>query len=59
MLESKEANHVVPVCPHCSERLHEIWFRAVRSLLGRRYVYLCPACHKVLGVSHRKGFWMG
>ena len=27
--------------------------------LGKRYVYFCPNCKSVLGVSHRKGFWMG
>jgi hypothetical protein len=26
---------------------------------GKRYIYSCPSCNNVLGVSHRKGFWMG
>jgi hypothetical protein len=33
--------------------------RFLRGFLGRRYLYFCPHCRKVLGVSHRKGFWMG
>ena len=59
MIESKEVEQVLPVCPHCTEHLREIWFRRLRSVLGRRDVYFCPRCHKVLGVSNRKGFWMG
>ncbi|NIM02234.1 MAG: hypothetical protein GTN89_15925 [Acidobacteria bacterium] len=59
MIEIKEKNDVTPVCPHCSEQVREVWFREIRGTLGRRYVYFCAACHKVLGVSHRKGFWMG
>ena len=30
-----------------------------RTLLGKRYLYFCSACHKTLGVTHRKGFFMG
>jgi hypothetical protein len=56
-LESKE--DVQPVCPHCQEELRTIWMRELRGVLGRRYVYFCSHCRKVLGVSHRKGFWMG
>ncbi len=59
MIELKQKDDVVPLCPHCSEPLHELWFRELQSSLGRRYVYLCSRCRKVLGVSHRKGFWMG
>jgi len=33
--------------------------RELESMLGKRYIYFCPNCRKVLGVSHRKGFWMG
>jgi len=54
-----EKTDVVPICPHCSEELHTVWFRKVESPFGNRYIYFCPACKKVLGVSHRKGFWMG
>jgi hypothetical protein len=27
--------------------------------MGKRFVYFCGTCRKVLGISHRKGFWMG
>lgn len=48
-----------PVCPHCGKEIHEIAARRVESVLGVRFLYFCCDCRKVLGVSHRKGFWMG
>jgi hypothetical protein len=54
-----ERPDVAPICPHCSEELHTVWFRKLASQFGTRYVYFCSSCKKVLGVSHRKGFWMG
>ena len=36
-----------------------IYFREISGFLGKRYVYFCALCKKVLGVSHRKGFFMG
>ena len=59
MIELKEKKTVTPICPHCSEALDELCFQELMGFLGRRYVYFCARCHKVLGVSHRKGFWMG
>jgi len=59
MIEIEERNDVMPICPHCSEVLNAIWLRQIRSWLGRRFIYFCPNCRKVLGVSHRKGLWMG
>lgn len=59
MIQVKEKNDVTPVCPHCTQPVHEVWFRELRGVFGKRYVYFCAACKKVLGVSHRKGFWMG
>ena len=58
-MELKQKEDVKPICPHCEEPLEDIWFCGLRGFLGRRYVYFCPRCRKVLGVSHRKGFWMG
>ncbi|MCL4785403.1 MAG: hypothetical protein KJ070_01215 [Verrucomicrobia bacterium] len=49
----------MPVCPHCGKEIHEIAARRVESALGVRFLYYCCDCRKVLGVSHRKGFWMG
>lgn len=56
-LELKE--DVMPVCPHCSGDIHTLWTKEISGALGKRYLYFCPHCRKVLGVSHRKGFWMG
>ena len=59
MIKLKEKDDVTPLCPHCSEPLDELWFRELKGLLGRHYVYFCARCKKALGVSHRKGLWMG
>jgi hypothetical protein len=59
MIHTRQKDDVEPVCPHCSQVVEELWFRELRGVLGRRYVYFCSRCRKVLGVSHRKGFWMG
>jgi hypothetical protein len=59
MLRAEEKNDVSPICPHCAKELMRVWYRALESVFGKRYVYFCPECKKVLGVSHRKGFWMG
>ncbi|MFW5972305.1 MAG: hypothetical protein ACOCRL_02335 [Bacillota bacterium] len=48
-----------PVCPFCEAELDQLWSKELKSSFGKRYVYFCPECNKVLGVSHRKGFWMG
>ena len=59
MIVVTEKQDVAPICPHCSEPVGEIWFQELKGFLGRRYVYFCGSCKKILGVSHRKGFWMG
>ena len=59
MIQCQEKNDVDPICPHCEKSLRILWVRQVAGFLGRRYVYFCAECRKVLGVSHRKGFWMG
>lgn len=59
MIECIEKRDVTPICPHCNEPLTALWYRVLSGLLGKRYVYFCPQCRKALGVSHRKGFWMG
>jgi len=58
-LQLIERNDVAPVCPHCKVELDTVWYRELSGSFGRRYVYLCPDCRAVLGISHRKGFWMG
>lgn len=59
MIECIEKDDVAPICPHCSAAIEQLWVRVLKSLFGRRYIYFCASCRKVLGVSHRKGFWMG
>ncbi len=59
MIQIIEDASETPVCPHCEKEIRELAAREVRSFFGRRYVYYCRSCRKVLGVSHRKGFWMG
>lgn len=58
-MQSIQKDNTDPVCPHCNTTLKDIWFKALSSSFGKRYIYFCPHCHKVLGISHRKGFWMG
>lgn len=59
MIEAIEKNDTLPVCPHCKAELPKVWYRRIMSILGKRFVYFCPSCRAVLGISHRKGFWMG
>lgn len=59
MIEIEEQYEKYPICPFCSTRIVKLHLHAIRSFLGKRYVYSCSHCLKVLGISHRKGFWMG
>ena len=61
MPELTKRDDVFPICPHCEKALYEIWYREIKTGwgMGRRFVYFCSSCHKTIGVSHRKGFWMG
>ena len=54
-----EANPTLPKCPHCSADVRELHMTEIKATFGRRYLYYCSECQAVLGVSHRKGFWMG
>ena len=58
-MELEERTDVTPLCPHCDTPQSRILYRTLSAFLGRRYVYFCASCKKILGVSHRKGFWMG
>jgi hypothetical protein len=58
-IELVERNDATPICPHCETPIEKLHFQLLSQFLGRRYIYFCSACSKVLGVSHRKGFWMG
>lgn len=59
MINIVETNTDIPVCPYCEKDVHNVLCREINSTFGRRYIYFCAECKKVLGVSQRKGFWMG
>jgi len=59
MIECVENDAETPICPHCNAQLDKVFCRALTSLFGKRFIYFCSNCKKTLGVSHRKGFWMG
>lgn len=59
MITVTEMKDVAPVCPHCSEEITELWFRELPTVFGRRYIYFCSQCRKVLGITHRKGNLVG
>ncbi len=57
-MQAEERPDITPFCPHCEQPV-SLQFRRVAGALGKRYIYFCGLCKKVLGISHRKGFWMG
>lgn len=52
-------------CPYCGHDLDGVNADLLAAsssgvfAFGKRYIYSCPSCNKVLGISQRKGFWMG
>ena len=48
-----------PICPHCDQPIDGLMSRNIRSDAGRGYVWACPRCTRVLGVSHRSGYVLG
>ena len=59
-LKLKLETGVLPRCPHCEKDIETVAYNELAgAAFGKRYVYFCPSCRKTLGVSHRKGFWMG
>ena len=59
MIATERKDNITPLCPHCETPQKAIHYQAASGRFGKRYVYFCASCKKVLGVSHRKGFWMG
>ena len=59
MLNLERKDDVDPVCPHCKAELRIVWYRELAGILGKRFLYFCPECKASLGISHRKGFFMG
>ncbi|MEM7275062.1 MAG: hypothetical protein AAF547_18410 [Actinomycetota bacterium] len=48
-----------PICPHCDREIDGLMSRAIDANAGRGYVWTCPRCLRVLGVSHRSGYVLG
>ena len=59
MIPTEEREEINPICPHCKKEVLRVFFRELLTTFGKRYIYFCSECRSVLGVSHRKGFWMG
>ena len=59
MVNLERKDEISPICPHCKQELGTIHFTELSGILGKRYIYYCPECRSCLGVSHRKGFFMG
>ena len=59
MVQIRETTDKPAICPHCEKTLGRMNAIKTKSAFGVRFVYSCGHCNKVLGVSHRKGFWMG
>lgn len=59
MIQIKDTDQETPICPHCEKEQHVINCRQIKTTFGVRYIYFCGHCKKTLGISDRKGFWMG
>jgi len=56
----KQDTTSIPKCPHCKKDVDTVSYKELLGgFWGRRYIYFCPSCLMTLGVSHRKGFFMG
>jgi uncharacterized protein with PIN domain len=49
MITIEEQFEKHPVCPFCSTQIDKLFTSEIRSFLGRRYIYYCSKCLKVLG----------
>lgn len=58
-MQIRETKNATAVCPHCEKNISVINAQKIKSTFGVRFVYFCDNCRKVLGLSHRKGFFMG
>ena len=59
MIEIIETESESPICPHCDSKIQQLLAKKTRSTFGIRFIYFCAKCKKTLGLTHRKGFWMG
>lgn len=51
-----ERHDLLPLCPHCSKELNEVYRRSrgIGFFVGRNNVFFCPHCQKVLGVGQSR-----
>ena len=56
---SEAPDGVHPLCPHCDQPIGGLYRRELDEGFGKAYVWFCNHCQRTLGMSHRKGFWMG
>lgn len=50
----------LPICGRCEKNIDTVSYRELHGgFWGRTYIYFCPGCKSTLGVSQRKGFFMG
>ncbi len=49
-ISSKEVDYD-PLCPHCEKELDEIHWRRIKSWMINEYMFICPACKKILGIG--------
>ncbi len=59
MIQIIETQSENPICPHCEKELLQVLSKKMEANFGVRFIYFCSRCKKSLGISHRKGFWMG
>ena len=59
MIEIIETESEIPKCAHCEKEIKQLYAKKVKSTFGVRFIYFCRNCKKTLGLTQRKGFWMG
>lgn len=56
----EEKKNLTPICSFCEAPLETICAKKIKaSFFGVTFIYCCPSCKKVLGVSQRKSVMAG
>ena len=58
-LPMEERDDLNPICPHCERQIERLYYRQIRDLGGKRNIYFCSDCHRVLGVAQERSLWTG
>jgi len=37
-------------CMHCEKEIERTWVVKINSIIGTRYILLCPDCQKLIGI---------